>query len=202
MNYKDFNDYELISLVAENHEDAERVIYDKYRPLIIAKANQYFNAVKYKGVEMNDLIQEGFIGLSEAIQGYKDNRDAQFKTFATLCIDRQIKTYLSKVNRQKHHHLNSSISFNYQFSSGDSLIDALSDGQPSPIQKLITKERVDELVALVDEVLTDFEREVFKLKVANFTYREIATILETTPKVVDNALQRIKAKARKVMVNN
>jgi len=145
MQYKDYNDYELVDLIAESNEDAEKIIYEKYRPLVIAKAKKFYPLVKNKGVDMNDLIQEGYIGLSQALHDYKDNRDAQFKTFASLCIEREIISLVKKLTRQKHQILNESIAAKTTGMNEEIFIDYVIDEGSDPIKYVMKQETETEL---------------------------------------------------------
>ena len=100
--YKDHNDYELLYLVSENNEDAKEIFFDKYKSIVELKAKKLYPYVMNKGYELNDLIQEGMIGLSQAINDYKEQKNVQFSTFASICIERQIMTFVRDVTRQKH----------------------------------------------------------------------------------------------------
>jgi len=200
LSYPEYNDYELIDMIAESNEIAERTIFDKYLPLVISKAKKYYPIVKNKGVEMNDLIQEGMIGLNEAIKNYKDNREAQFKTFANLCVEREIQSYITKNNRQKHYYLNNAVSLNNVLENGEStFMEFIADSKADPIDHLIDQDYIQNILSKLNEVLSDIEKEVFNLKLANFSYQEIATLLDKKPKAIDNTLQRIKIKIRKIM---
>jgi len=200
MNYKEYNDYQLIDMIAEQNEFAEQIIYEKYRPLIISKANKYFPLVKNKGVEINDLIQEGLIGLADAVRKYKDNRDAQFKTFANLCIEREIQTYVTKTNRFKHQTLNNALSLSAEIKDGETtFMEFLSDETANPINHILDKDRIELIMKKLNHALSDIEKQVFELKRANFSYKEIADLLGRNPKTIDNALQRIKIKFRNVI---
>ena len=97
--YKDHNDYELLYLVSENNEDAKEIFFDKYKSIVELKAKKLYPYVMNKGYELNDLIQEGMIGLSQAINDYKEQKNVQFSTFASICIERQI-TISGKIIKQ------------------------------------------------------------------------------------------------------
>lgn len=81
MDYKEYNDNELLYYVNEANEEATEIIYKKYEPLINNLARKIINYCKNSGVEINDLVQEGMLGLSKALEQYKDNKDASFYTF-------------------------------------------------------------------------------------------------------------------------
>lgn len=200
MKYKDYNDYELVSMIAEADEDAEKIIYEKYKPLIIQTAKKYIPYFQNKGVEIADLIQEGYIGLSEAIKNFKDNKDAKFSTFAVLCVERQLKSYLTTANRQKHHYLNNSISL-YEKSESP-LIEILASDEQNPIHYVVNKDNIKNILNELYSKFTDIEKQVFELKMANFSNNEIAEILDLTYKQIDNTTQRIKQKVKQVVNPN
>ena len=108
--YNDENDYELLYLIKEENEDAKEVFFEKYRPLVEMKANKFYSMYKNNGYELNDLIQEGMLALNSAIKDYEHEKDVKFNTFANVCIDRQLLSYIRDFNRQKHQVLNSSVS--------------------------------------------------------------------------------------------
>ena len=103
------DDYELVYLAQEGNEDAINIIYDKYKPIIIKKSKNAIVFVTHHGIEINDIMQEGFIGLEEAIRNFSQDSEASFYTFATLCIDRQILNFLRKINGNKDRVLNEAI---------------------------------------------------------------------------------------------
>lgn len=195
MNKYEYNDYELLDYIAENNEDATKILYDKYKHVIeVIARNKIPSGI---GIELNDLIQEGMIGFSEAIRDYKNQKNVTFYTFACLCIERQILTALKKANRDKHKLLNDSISLDYTYNEEDSpLYDSISDDRElTPIDKIIDMEEEKQLYAIIVDKLSSFEKQVFDLKIKNFSYKEIGMLLNEDSKKIDNAIQRIKQKA-------
>ena len=194
--YKDHNDYELLYLVSENNEDAKEIFFDKYKSIVELKAKKLYPYVMNKGYELNDLIQEGMIGLSQAINDYKEQKNVQFSTFASICIERQIMTFVRDVNRQKHKILNDSLSI-------DSTIDkkgrplteiAFDEKNRNPEDSLIELDEEVEMLDITISVLTDKEYEVFELRLQGFSYQEMALLLNTTRKSIDGTISRIKSK--------
>ena len=95
------NEYELVYLAQDGNEDAINLIYRKYKPIVVKKSKNAIVFASHHGVEINDIMQEGFIGLDEAIRNFSQDTDATFYTFANLCIDRQIANYLKKMTSGK-----------------------------------------------------------------------------------------------------
>ena len=164
MNYLEYNDYELISLAVEQNEDAINLIYKKYEPLIKKIASKYYSFAKNYGVELNDLIQEGMIGLSKAIDQYRDNKEASFYTFALTCIDRRIQDLVNSSTRLKHKILNDSLPLEFE---SDGVVKTLEsytiDNEINPENILFKYEDEKNFLNKAKQVLTDFECQVFLL---------------------------------------
>jgi RNA polymerase sporulation-specific sigma factor len=199
--YNKENDNELIYLVSESNEDAKELIYEKYRPIIEMKAKKYVKFVVSKGYDMNDLIQEGMIGLTQAINDFKEQKNVQFQTFANLCIDRKIFSFIRNITRDKHRLLNESISIDASYSStGKPLIEMLFDeNNINPEEIFIERETKYELFNKIDEKLSKSEKEVFDLRMQGFSYKEISELLNITSKAVDGTLSRIKNKITNIL---
>jgi len=202
--YKDENDYELLYLVSENNDDARDIFFKKYDNIIKMKASKYSSFVSSKGFDFNDLFQEGRLGLTQAINDYKNQSNVQFYTFANLCIDRQIATFLRNIAREKHKFLNDSISLDTTINSiGRPLTELiLDDKNIDPEMSFIEMEEKQELFSKIDKVLSESERDVFNLRVQGFTYKEIAQLLDITEKAVERKLDRIKSKINNIVHKN
>ena len=111
MEYQDLNDYELLSYVSENIEEANDIIMEKYYPLVTSISNKMNKYINNCGVDRVDLIQEGMIGLTNAINSFKDQKDTSFYTYARTCIERSMISFIISVNRKKHQILNESVSY-------------------------------------------------------------------------------------------
>ena len=195
MKYRDYNDYELLSYISENNEEANEIIYEKYRPLIESTAKKMLKYCEKSGLDINDLIQEGMIGLHQAITTYKQDNDASFYTYAKMCINRKIISIVVGSKRLKHKILNDSISIETTDEDGNIIYSGiLCDETKNPEKLIVFNESESELLNKTYEKLTSFEKEVFDLKKSDFTYKEIAQILDKDPKSIDNAMQRIKQK--------
>lgn len=198
MDYKEYNDNELLYYVNEANEEATEIIYKKYEPLINNLARKIINYCKNSGVEINDLVQEGMLGLSKALEQYKDNKDASFYTFAKTCIERKMISASIAARRQKHKILNDSLSIESTDEEGNNICEyLLSDDKSNPETMLLNIEREKDILNKASHILTDFEIQVFELKINGFNYKEISEVLDRDVKAIDNALQRIKTKLKK-----
>ncbi|MBR3198532.1 MAG: sigma-70 family RNA polymerase sigma factor [Bacilli bacterium] len=196
--YEEITDNELLDKVSDN-ELATEALFEKYRPLITGIAKKIYYSSKVSGVEIADLIQEGMVGFSIAINTYNDKEDASFYTFARMCIIRRILSSITAANTKKHQILNESISVESISEDPSTKENIFSDYDSNPEKLLIIGENTKELIRDIEKELTNLECEVFELKTAGFNYKEIAEILEKDPKSVDNAISRIKTKINKYL---
>ena len=156
------------------------------------------------GADSEDLIQEGMIGLFKAVRDYDVGRDASFSTFAELCINRQMYTAVQASKRQKHFPLNTYISLDSEASGDDkegmNLAELLANrAELSPEDMFLDKERVAYLERLIEEELSEFEKQVLDLYMTGMSYSQIAKVLGRDEKATDNALQRLKSKIKKML---
>jgi RNA polymerase sporulation-specific sigma factor len=197
MDYSDLNDYELISYINENNEDANNIIIKKYEPLINSIATRMIKTCPYLGIDKSDLVQEGMIALNHAIGYFNEQKDITFYTYVKTCIERRLISTITSAQRLKHKNLNESLSFD---TDEEGTLDFfLKDETTNPERIVINEESNNEKINLIKEKLTDLENQVFDLLLSSFTYKEIAEILDKEPKQIDNAIQRIKVKVKEVI---
>lgn len=190
------NDYELLSYVSED-ESANEIIFEKYKPLIVEISNKLYIYCKKFGVEINDLIQEGMVGLSGAINSFDDSYDTTFYTYASRCINRKIISYIIRLGRVKNKALNNSVFLElYDEDQSNGFGKELADNSYNPENVLLNEEGKNQILSIIDTYLTDFEKEVINLKINGFKYKEIADILGKDSKYIDNCIQKIKNKIR------
>lgn len=197
--YESCTDEELIDRLRSGEEAIMDYICDKYKNLVRSKAKSMF----ILGGDNEDLIQEGMIGLFKAVRDYDCGRDASFRTFADLCISRQMYTAVQASNRQKHFPLNNYISLDSSHGeNADREAYGLSGefadrSQLNPEELFLDKERVAYLENAIENELSVFEKQVLDLYLTGMSYMEIARVLGRDGKSTDNALQRLKSKIRK-----
>jgi len=199
MDYKDFNDYELLSYIAEGNEEANNIIIKKYEPLINKIATKMIPYCKGNGLDKSDLIQEGMIGLNHAIERYQEMEDTLFYTYAKTCIERKIISVVISSNRNKNKILNESISYDDE---ENLLLKFIKDTNLNPEEYMIDLEIENALIERIKKVLTDLEDQIFELLISGFNYREIAEILDKDQKSIDNGIQRLKNKIKKILNEN
>ena len=189
------SDEELVGFAKAGDSEATRRVLVRYRQFVRMKANSYFLA----GGDGDDLIQEGYIGLYKAIRDYEYGRNTSFRSFAELCVTRQIITAIKTASRQKHVPLNTYLSFSHSPSSSDyesrTLADIIPSGRASdPVQQVISSEEVFSLTDCLVRLLSPLESLVLKYYLEGNSYEAIAERIGHDTKTVDNALQRVKRK--------
>lgn len=192
--FDNISDEELIARLRDGETIIEDYLMEKYKGLVHQKARAMFLI----GGDTDDLIQEGMIGLFKAVRDFQPGREATFATFARMCIDRQIYSAIQNSNRQKHLPLNSYVSLNQEDES--SPIWELSVENPEEI--IIDQETTRDLQQKISDYLSPMENKVLDLYLKGEGYVEIGRILGKSPKSIDNALQRIRAKIREVISQN
>lgn len=188
---------DIINLAQNKEDSAMEYLLEKYKPLVRQKTRKLFLIDGDK----DDLIQEGMIGLFKAVRDYQAGKDAAFRTFADLCISRQLYSAIKKSNRLKNQPLNSYISiYSDEFNDADELagdrtvISSGSDNIANPEAIVIDRESAVDMQNQMFDKLSKMEREVLKRYLDGMTYQEIAADMKKSPKSIDNALQRIKGK--------
>jgi RNA polymerase sporulation-specific sigma factor len=194
------SDDELLELINKKDTDALDFLICKYKDLVNSKVNKYFII----GAEKEDIVQEGLIGLYKAIKDYKPDKQNSFKSFANLCIERQLITAIKSSNRQKHMPLNSYLSLNmtaFENEDGNNdtqIVDVLENTViEDPLDTITKKEYFSSVENVIDSSLSDFEKKVLNRYVQGESYVKIAERLDAPVKSVDNAIQRIRKKTAK-----
>lgn len=202
--YGNLKDEEIISQIKSGDKDALSYLLEKYKNLVNIKVSKYFMI----GAEKEDILQEGMIGLFKAIQSFNEEKQNSFKSFANICIERQLITAIKSSNRQKHMPLNTYLSLNtaaYDNNEDDSveLIDTFnSKTAEDPLETIMKKEYYSEVEEAINKNLSKFEKQVLDRYLKGESYVTIAKRLDSPVKSVDNAIQRIRKKASKNIIEN
>ena len=182
------NDEQLVLAVKSGDEAAFREIVERYKDMVRKTAGRFFIA----GGDREDLIQEGMIGLFEAVRDFDSEREASFSSFARLCVERQILSAIRRASSRKNAPLNDSV----PIPEGEEPV--LGEVSVSPEEILVSRETARGLEEELEALLSPFEKKVFRILLQGRGYVEIAKELEVSPKSVDNALQRIKKKMKTI----
>ena len=199
MNYKELNDNELVYLCAENNEEAENYLINKYKNCILNILKEYLKEYNVLGVEVADLYQEGLIGLIHAINSFDKERDVTFYTYANACIKSSIMSALRQTFRMKNRILNNSYSLDKIIEeSNNNFYDLFRDVKNDPGEVLINQEEKDEIIDKIKSVLSNNEKTIFDLKLKGLSNSEIASLIDKDKKYVENAMFRINKKYKEL----
>ena len=199
--YKEMTDEKLIENIKQDDNMALNCLLERYNDVVNMKANKFFMV----GAEREDMVQEGMIGLYKAVKSFDEQKQNSFKTFAGICIERQMITAVKNSNRQKHIPLNSSVSLNsaaYEDNEDMDKMDVLDIkmmNDPSDI--IADREYFENMESKIKENLSSFELQVLKEYEKGKSYAAIAEKLNAKVKSVDTAIQRIRKKANKIKEN-
>ena len=200
-NYNELSDEEVIKLIKSGDKNALDYIMNKYKEVVNIRVSKYFIIC----AEKEDIVQEGLIGLYKAIKSFDTEKENSFKTFANLCIERQLITAIKTSNRQKHMPLNSYLSLNmsaYEDDEADTVIDVFDSSLiEDPLETLTKKEYYMDIENAIDKSLSNFEKKVLNRFAKGESYVQIADKLNAPVKSIDNAIQRIRKKAIRNIVN-
>ena len=187
-------DEELIVRIREGDGEAEEQLYERYKQLVRSRAHSYFLI----GADHEDLVQEGMLGLYKAVCEYDESKAASFKSFAELCVTRQILSAIKNATRKKHTPLNHYVSLNRSPIEQSDDLSLLNTMRPlnvaDPEDVLIGRENFEQMIRYLENALSPMERRVLGLYLDGFSYPQIAARIEKPLKSVDNAMQRVKHK--------
>lgn len=199
--YDRITDEQLLCDYKNGNQEIMDYLMVKYKSMVRKKAR----AMYLLGGENEDLIQEGMIGLIKAVRDFDVTQKTSFSSFAELCVSRQMYSAIEASNRKKHLPLNSYVSLyedSEQVGEGRSLplIDTIESSKENDPEVLyFGKEYTEAFAEQLKELLSPLENHVLYLHLMGTDYRTIAELLGKSPKSVDNALQRIKTKAQKIL---
>ncbi len=189
MNLKNQSDETLVKMAKENDKEATDTLLLRYTEIVKRLAGSYFLI----GGETDDLVQEGLLGVLDAIDSYDNTKNDRFYPFAKLCINRKMIKAINSSQTQKNSPLNSYVSLDNEEGINDYLIDEFMD----PERLLMDKENEEIARNMILKILSPFERKVFSQMLLGYDYVQIADLLNKPVKSIDNAIQRIKLKVKK-----
>lgn len=186
--YCNMTDEDVVELAKGGDEAAFTVIFERYKKTVRVKAKMYYIA----GGDPDDIIQEGMIGLFQAVRDYDREKSgsASFNTFAQMCIGRQIASAIRIASSKKNSPLNMSVPI------PDTGEQEASEHAESPESILVDRETAESMETRLKGSLSPFEKSVLDMLLKDRNYAEIAEILGVDKKSVDNAIQRIKRKMK------
>ena len=193
---RELEDLQLVMRVHNGDERAREILIQRYNGFVRMKASSYFIA----GGEPEDLVQEGLIGLCKAMRDFRADKETSFRSFAELCVTRQIITAIKTATRFKHSPLNTYVSFSQTPAGQDPDSDVtLGDALPGshvndPSVAVISTDELSSLVFCLGTGLSPLEADALRMYLEGSSYEDMAEVLECDTKAIDNALQRVKRK--------
>ena len=193
---RELEDLQLVLRARNGDGGALDVLIRRYTGFVRLKASSYFLA----GGDNDDLLQEGLIGLYKAVRDFRPDKETSFRSFAELCVTRQIITAIKTATRFKHQPLNTYVSFSHTPAGQESDSECtLGDALPGPSVDdpsvcVISTEELQSLVFTLGSGLSQLEADALRLYLEGSSYEEMAKDLGCDTKTIDNALQRVKRK--------
>jgi RNA polymerase sporulation-specific sigma factor len=192
---RELEDLQLVVKARNGDGVALDALIRRYHGFVRLKASSYFLA----GGDSEDLIQEGLIGLYKAVRDFRADKETSFRSFAELCVTRQIITAIKTATRFKHSPLNTYVSFSQTPAGQDDSDCTLGDALPGPLVDepsvcVISTEELQSLVFALGTGLSQLESDALRLYLEGESYEEMAVSLGCDTKTIDNALQRVKRK--------
>src|SRR5207237_983223 len=193
---RELEDLQLVLRARSGDAGARDLLIRRYTSFVRMKASSYFLA----GGDAEDLVQEGLIGLCKAVRDFRPDKETSFRSFAELCVTRQIITAIKTATRFKHAPLNTYVSFSHTPAGQEADSDiTLGDALPGshvhdPAVCVISTEELQSLVGCLGTTLSPLESSALRLYLEGSSYEEMAEDLACDTKTIDNALQRVKRK--------
>jgi RNA polymerase sporulation-specific sigma factor len=193
---RELEDLQLVLKARNGNQAALDALIKRYTSFVRLKASSYFLV----GGDSDDLIQEGLIGLYKAVRDFRPDKETSFRSFAELCVTRQIITAIKTATRFKHAPLNTYVSFSHTPAGQDSDSEVtLGDALPGshvhdPAVCVISTEELQSLVGCLGTTLSTLESNALRLYLEGSSYEDMAESLDCDTKTIDNALQRVKRK--------
>ena len=197
--WREPNEMMLIAAARNGDEKAMDAIIRRYEGFVRLKASSYFLA----GGDSHDLIQEGLVGLFKAVRDFRPDKDTSFRSFAELCITRQIITAIKTATRlqaRAAEHLRlvqpHARGPGVRGATARSATPCPGPAVDDPASCVISTEELQSLLDCLGTTLSSLESQVLTCYLEGRTYEEIGELLGCDPKTVDNALQRVKRKVQ------
>ena len=189
MNYKNYNDYELIYMVRENN-DTYDLLFEKYNPIIRKLSYEYYNKFKDYGYDYEDFLQEGNIAFQRAIIKYDDEKDSLFYTFVIVCIRRSLITFCRNISNGRKNIANT-FYVDYE--------DCIAEDIREDISSIFNEK---EICILLNDAIweLDIDRSsIFELKLNGFSYREIGELLDIPASTVEYRYRKVRNYLKKII---
>ena len=189
-------------MISENNEDAYSIMVEKYQPIIIKYADYYLNKYNSQGIEKDELIQEGTIGLINAINFYMEKENCLFYTFANLVIRREMERYIKKNLRYKQQVLTNASSIHDIVANDDIHLEDTIFKETDLVEMISNEIYYQNILYNFKYELTNTQSQIYEMRLNNFSNKEISKLLDINYKTVDNCIRLMKEKFKKYIQKN
>lgn len=195
----ELSDNELMMLVQDNIEEARDEAYNRFSYIVDIIINKYKRGAYYFNVDMEELRQEALLGFADGLASFNQNKNTSVRTFITLCVERRITNYLRKYDTDKMRQVVKSYSLDLELGEDATLKDVIGDNRENPSITVESKENIDQLKRRINEKLNKPEKEVYNLLINDYSYEDMATILNMDIKKVYNYVSKIRSKIKEIL---
>lgn len=194
MNYKEYNDYELLYMIREKDESSVDVLYEKYLPVIKGLASEFYQKCKYinYNIEYEDYFQEAAIAFQDAIINYDDNKGSMFYTFVVMCMRRRLLSFIRDISKNK----------SVSYIALDNIDEVFLEDEQYNVDNIVTGMEVADIVKKAITNLPNETSAVFELRINGFNYREIAILLDIPMSTVEYRTRQGKKLLTTMLHNN
>ena len=192
----EYPDNELEFYLHDNNEDAVDIVYEKYKYIIDVLISKYRRVFYALNIDIDEVKQEANLAFSSAIYSYNQDKDTSMSTFITLCVERKIRQVIKSYETVKSRVYSETLSLNGK--SDVNLEDFIGDETYEPLKTVENIDTIEYINHEVKNILSSSELEVYNLMIQGLDYMEIAKVLDKTPKQIDNSIQRIRIKLKKL----
>ena len=192
MNYKKYNDYELIYMIRENDDSSQNILFEKYQPIIRKFANDFYMRYKSNGYDYEDFLQEATIEFQKALLSFDDSKDNLFYSFAILCIQRRLLSFCRRFMSDKYKNV---------FFDTISTDDVLCVDIRNNIDSIFDEKELEKILKNIIFDLSWEEGIVFELRLNGFQYLEISKLLDISCRKVGIILKSVRNIVRKRIYN-
>ncbi len=201
MDYKDFNDYELLYLIEEENDDARKILLQKYLPLIRNMVSGFYRKFKSYGISYDDLTQEAYLAFFRAVSFYDSREDVLFYTFLVISLRSKLSNYVRVMTSSRNLFNFTAISLNLDITDSKSITDYIKDNNQENPLSLTEFSEVSKHIHNFIWDLIPLHGQVMELVYNGFTNREIATLLDISPKDVGNIMYRVRIRLKKYLAS-
>ena len=191
---------ELINLLLENNEEVKDELFTLHKDIIDIYIKKYKKYLDFYKIDYSDVYSECLLAFNYALNNYDYDKNTTLKTFISLCINRAIIKFIRNSKTNQGLFNSSALSLQYEYGNDKlPLIDLISDEESDPYFIHLNSENKKELDKLVSSSLSSFEYLIYNYMIEGKSYNEIALLTHKSIKQVDNTIQRIRTKLKKIL---